>query len=217
MAIPRSAGLHWPRLAASEMRERLAPYAPATALTVVALLQIYASTVGPLSAWKGGGFGMFSTIDSPGSRFLRAYLHTEGHAVIVRVPASLLGLEREIRTLPLRRRLQDLANQMGNGIWVSTSVIPPGDRYRQLWRRYEEGQKGASREDKAAEAAIEAQNVRWVYRMLDGRDRDDAGDPVRVDRLDLEVWQIRFDRTRERLEAAPILSASANLHGVPGR
>lgn len=43
-------------------------------MIVVASLQIYRAKVSHLTPWKGGGFGMFSTIESGSTRFLRATL-----------------------------------------------------------------------------------------------------------------------------------------------
>ena len=40
-------------------------------LILIACLQIYLTQTQELSRWKGGGFGMFSTLDSPSARFLR--------------------------------------------------------------------------------------------------------------------------------------------------
>lgn len=51
---------------------------PVALLVVVALLQMtLAHTVG-LSPWKGGGFGMFSTVDSPDYRMVIVTVRLEG-------------------------------------------------------------------------------------------------------------------------------------------
>ncbi|MDG2390966.1 MAG: hypothetical protein P8M30_16790, partial [Planctomycetaceae bacterium] len=45
-------------------------------LVVVALTQIVRAYTVDQSPWKGGGFGMFASVDSPGNRERRAYLVT---------------------------------------------------------------------------------------------------------------------------------------------
>lgn len=52
---------------------------PVAVLVVVALLQMtLAHTVG-LSPWKGGGFGMFSTVDSPDYRMVIVTVRLQGN------------------------------------------------------------------------------------------------------------------------------------------
>ena len=56
-------------------------------LCVVAAAQLYFVNNHALSRWKGGGFGMFTTVDSPSARFLRVYLISETGEVPVLVPS----------------------------------------------------------------------------------------------------------------------------------
>ncbi|HVX57896.1 MAG TPA: hypothetical protein VHA37_09290, partial [Candidatus Saccharimonadales bacterium] len=58
------------------LNRRLLIAIPIVALVLIAGLQFVLATRYGLSAWKGGGFGMFSTVDSPDARFLRIYLIT---------------------------------------------------------------------------------------------------------------------------------------------
>jgi hypothetical protein len=49
-----------------------ASYLAPALLVLVAVLHAAAVSRGHITRWKGGGFAMFSTIDRPGNRFLRA-------------------------------------------------------------------------------------------------------------------------------------------------
>jgi len=69
---------------------------PCTLLVVVAALQIAQARISGLSAWSGGGFGMFSTTDAPSTRHL--------HVFTIRP-----GLRREIPQKMLPERAVDLA------------------------------------------------------------------------------------------------------------
>lgn len=72
---------------------------PVAVLVVVALLQMtLAHTVG-LSPWKGGGFGMFSTVDSPDYRMVIVTVRLQGNEG--RVP--LRDLVEGIGPTPLNR------------------------------------------------------------------------------------------------------------------
>lgn len=78
-------------------------------LVLIACLQLYLVHVHNLVPWKGGGFGMFASVDAPPARFLRCYLLTADGQLPVRVPASLQPLAVEIRALPLPERLSYFA------------------------------------------------------------------------------------------------------------
>ncbi len=104
--------------------ERLMPYAAAGLLTIVACRQIYLAKTQNLRPWKGGGFGMFSTVDR---RFFRSYLITDaGDALPVETPGSpLAGLSL---SAPTSERLARLARELRASTWATadTSGCPAG-------------------------------------------------------------------------------------------
>ena len=55
-------------------------------LVLVACVQLTLVRTSDLTAWKGGGFGMFSTYDAPTSRALRLVLLTEEGEAVVAFP-----------------------------------------------------------------------------------------------------------------------------------
>ena len=82
---------------------------PVLLLALVAANQIRLARTGPLSPWKGGGFGMFSTTDSPASRQLRIVVYGEGGARELEVPSRLVKLAAKTVTLPDPPHLRRLA------------------------------------------------------------------------------------------------------------
>ena len=54
------------------LANRLLKLSPVLAMCAIFSLQLWAATWSNLTPWKGGGFGMFSTCDSPDARFIRA-------------------------------------------------------------------------------------------------------------------------------------------------
>jgi hypothetical protein len=88
---------------------RLRSLVPVLLLVLVAAHQIRLARTGPLSPWKGGGFGMFSTSDSPASRRLRIVVHGEGGRREIEVPSRLVKLAAKAVTLPDPPRLRRLA------------------------------------------------------------------------------------------------------------
>jgi hypothetical protein len=89
--------------------------APAALVFGVAL-QRYNVEVHEQSPWIGGGFGMFSTIDAPGSRMVRAYVLTnEGPALIIEPRFS--EPKQLINTQPTERRLEVAARHLAAQEW----------------------------------------------------------------------------------------------------
>lgn len=85
---------------------------PALLLTLVASNQLRLATTEGLSPWSGGGFGMFSSTDSPGRRHLHALVQNESIRREVALPADLEETVRRATTLPNRRRLGRLAAEL---------------------------------------------------------------------------------------------------------
>ncbi len=109
----------------------LAVVAPAL-LCLITGIQIYLVRTQGLSPWKGGGWGMFSTVEAPSARFLRIYLVTEQGEISVLAPESLRGQELEVQTLPNSRRLERFATTLAQATWVPYRFVPAVMRYQQL-------------------------------------------------------------------------------------
>ncbi len=77
-------------------------------LVLIAVSQLGRAVVQDISPWKGGGFGMFSTLDRPTARSLELYLEFEDH-------------DRQFEPSP------------GNDLWKlreeALATIVPTDRY----------------------------------------------------------------------------------------
>ena len=91
------------------MPKRFIILLPPLLLVAVALNQLRLSATESLSPWSGGGFGMFASTDSPGSRHLHVYVHNAGVRKEIAFPASLQTQVLRATTLPSRYRLEQLA------------------------------------------------------------------------------------------------------------
>jgi hypothetical protein len=97
-------------------RDRLLSVLVPLVLVAVAATQVVVASTTDLTAWRGGGFGMFSTIDAHSTRFLRVTVDThDGRSVAVHVP-SLLAEDAEVheelvdhRAWPRQRTVDALA------------------------------------------------------------------------------------------------------------
>lgn len=97
--------------------------APTILLCAIAARQFWLATTGTLSPWKGGGFGMFATNDSPGNRFVRMTgLTSEGERVRVSIGTATLGLRADLmgrlRSYPSEHDLRSLAEALAGATFV---------------------------------------------------------------------------------------------------
>ena len=87
---------------------------PALLMLGVALVQVQLVRTAQLCPWKGGGFGMFASLDVGPNRRVRAYLVTDGLETSAK-PASprLRELAQKAGTLPSRAHLDRYALALG--------------------------------------------------------------------------------------------------------
>src|SRR5918993_690761 len=64
------------------------PYVAPVLLVAVAVQQIILSSAFHLSPWTGGGFGMFSSVDTFATRVLRGVLIVDGREIPIRLGSS---------------------------------------------------------------------------------------------------------------------------------
>jgi hypothetical protein len=100
------------------LRNRTPALVVLTALVAMLGVHLVLRTNDDLSPWKGGGFAMFSTVDSPGMRTVTVWADVAG----VEEPVGLVGswddASRELRALPTAARTMALAR----GVASSTLV-----------------------------------------------------------------------------------------------
>jgi hypothetical protein len=85
---------------------------PALLLVAVAVTQIALAHRAHLSAWSGGGFGMFSTTDSPARRHLHAWAIRPGLRSELEIPEQLEVPVRRALALPTDARLRPVAEAL---------------------------------------------------------------------------------------------------------
>ncbi|MDQ3802393.1 MAG: hypothetical protein M3416_00835 [Acidobacteriota bacterium] len=183
---------------------------------MVACVQLWTAATSELSPWKGGGFGMFSTVESPSSRIIRAYLITGGVKVPVQVPEQYRRLASQIRTKPSQPAVEELAAALAARQWATYNVLPTQDRYYRLHEKYFPGSPlprdgDASRRLRHASDLNELfGQMQWVY-MVRGGERADH--PLEFESVEVECLQMKFDRARSRLVLEAVVRAGRKRHG----
>jgi hypothetical protein len=89
--------------------QRIAIAAPSVLLCLIAAAQMILASTAGLSPWKGGGFGMFASVDSVASRRVRLYVDAAERSEEIEVPASLVDAADRVAAWPHRRALEGLA------------------------------------------------------------------------------------------------------------
>ena len=94
------------------MLRRLAIGSPAVLLLVVASAQMLLARTSDLSPWKGGGFGMFASVDGSPFRWARIYVFAAERSEEIAIPPSLDDQAQRVATWPHRRALEALARSV---------------------------------------------------------------------------------------------------------
>ena len=85
---------------------------PVSLLLLVACAQVMLATTSGLSPWKGGGFGMFSTTDDGGRRYVRVFVSAADRSEEIAIAPSLEDAARRASVLPADGELARLARQV---------------------------------------------------------------------------------------------------------
>jgi hypothetical protein len=85
---------------------------PAALMVVVGAVQISLALTSGLTPWKGGGFGMFSTLDHGAFRGVDIVIEAPGRSETLDVPASLEELAARTASFPSDWFLQRLAREV---------------------------------------------------------------------------------------------------------
>lgn len=180
-------------------------------LCIIALLQIYLVRTASLSPWKGGGFGMFSTVDSSEARFLRIYLVTEVDEIPILVPDSLNPLARKARTIPTLQNLTGLGQHLAQGTWVPYEFVSAMQRYQNLHAGDEAFPDTSATGDIStgmmsvveSEPTISLEGLD-LFRMVEpGEAEPPPGSALEFTSVRVELWKYRFDNQTLTLIALP--------------
>ena len=178
-------------------------------LVLVALNQIRLAHTSWLSPWKGGGFGMFSSTDDPGQRFIGTEAGDSSDrpiAIKMSFPGGILSTSsaRRLSCIPDQGLLQLVADQM-----LRLPFVPTGIRRESLIEKVRSGNP-QSRLPVPAEGGEPP-----VYRVLTNRDpRVDPGRLTVLRRLTLQMWRLVFDPGTWRV-TVPRLPISATSEVSP--
>ena len=82
---------------------------PVALLLTTAAIQVALATTGTLSPWKGGGFGMFASIDGLAFREVRVHVASPDRSEGLLIPPSLEAMAARTSAFPHATALEGLA------------------------------------------------------------------------------------------------------------
>jgi hypothetical protein len=186
----------------------LLPYLPVSLLVLVALAQTVLVLKKDLTRWKGGGFGMFSTADTPFARFLRIYVVVAEHEYAVPVPASLRDVAQAARVLPTQARVDDLAQRLARGKWVrdDTALLDPDSRdtirHQLLTMADVQVDDVVDQIDQLCRQRASRARTALLLRMMGPNDlRPPSATVIEPEEIRVELWRYRFDDESKQLNA----------------
>lgn len=182
-------------------------------LCAVACVQIYVALTKTLSPWKGGGFGMFSTVDSPDARFLRIYLINDNEETAVILPDSLKTLGREVQTIPSAALLSELGQRLAQGRWAPYRLTDPVRQYQNAQSPNESLSGLAAPDDHNAIKTLPDGQIVFpkLLRMEEkSAPRIKAEEAVAFQRVRVEVWKYTLDTGSSQLKAAKFLETTVD-------
>ena len=182
-------------------------------LCLVAGLHVYRVNVHDQSPWKGGGFGMFSTVDSPPARYLKVYLLTDEGEIPVELPDRLSKRAAELCTAPNEEKLDYLTEQAAGLSWKSD---------RRYWQKvatqFNVLRAGERPIDRRYVEPPQIMSVRFEPRrpgeksavVAAGRDMSlNAGDEfVSYHAVRIELWRLAFESDQKQVHGTRSLSCT---------
>ena len=197
------------------LKERILIYAAPVLLIFIAGIQIYLAHTQNLTAWKGGGFGMFSTVDSSGARFFRASLVTSSETFPIEIPQHLRRIARKARAIPTKKHLDHLAKALLEETWIPyeydqflASDLPQRQSPFKFLQDFF-NQSGQPKEKEGSDTLRVVNNYfsDLQPRLRTKRDFEHPNQNVilPIEKVLLELWQVKFDSDSVVLSASKLL------------
>jgi hypothetical protein len=187
------------QLPGNKLTDRFYLYLSPFLLLTIASIQFYFAHAYELTPWKGGGFGMFSTVDALDTRFLKIFLITPNGAIPADVPANLEQDKTRIRSLPTPSRIAALAEAMARGTWIDCDI-----RRREVFAKV----TGAPSSDASSPATRSTGKPRMVRQLEPDEVAHSSAEIVEFSSIRVEFWRYRFDPGDAILRAGKVLEVT---------
>lgn len=169
-------------------------------LLLVAGLHWYRVEFRDQSPWKGGGFAMFSTVDSPAARTVRCYLLTDFGEVAVEPPKRLEKWISEMRIAPARETMPIIAERLAEATWVRA-----GYQWRSMSRELE-GQQRPERSISSSTTETQSLTALGI-----GEPLPPAAEIVAIRGVRVEFWRYAYDGSTATIANRKLMEYSQSV------
>lgn len=178
-------------------------------LCLVAALHCLRVTTAGQTPWKGGGFGMFSTIDSEHSRFVHAYLLTSAGRLPLQIPSEFEKKVAELRAAPDQALAKELAAKLAERNWIDPQALQ--QNIAEQLRRQPDGVPLTGdrlREIRSATLPPTTKNSQPSFSLLVAANADTASHAIPFEGIRVEVWKYEMPVGTTRLQPRLLFFAS---------
>ncbi|KAF0244824.1 MAG: hypothetical protein FD180_2195 [Planctomycetota bacterium] len=195
-------------LRCDQMRDRINLAFASLLLFGVAVVQIVRVHTTGQSAWKGGGFGMFATSDSPDARILRCVLIGKDGEHRVPLPKKFSKAIMLTRTVPSEHNVTELCRAALALEWVREDYVAVEPLESQP-SKDDSGGGAMPGEATGRSSTSRIDQANLTYRALGGKEPHPPAELLlEVQKIRLEVWRIRLDSTGTRFELVHLRSVT---------
>lgn len=193
---------------ASRVRLYLKALIAPLCLAMIAMGQIRNARSSSLSPWKGGGFGMFSSVDSQAARFLHIYLITGKGEIPVAAPAALAAKSEPLKVSPNRERIDQFAQRL-----TELRFVDLDRKWHKIDRQVksQDGQHATTRDALYSESSEPARSSWQSHGRLTGvraAGVSAADEVVLFQAIRVEVWRLVYDQTTNQLLTQKIIEST---------
>ena len=183
------------------MFRRTYKYLPSIILILVAVVQLTLSYQFNLSPWKGGGFGMFSSVYRPESRYIKVYLETENKRIPAELPDTIISsLIYKTMSFPIKRNLELIAEKLLDLDWYYRNPTEKSARrYSVLSSIYKTEDKSISKE--------KDDEILYATSSIPNNNAE-IEKPLDLDGISLELWYYKFDKDKNKLSGIKYMTVS---------
>jgi hypothetical protein len=196
---------------ASKLMNGLAAAVVPALLCIVAARQVYLVRAERLTPWKGGGFGMFATVESGATRVVRVSLEKrDGDRVLalpVKLPTELAPIALDLSQRPTRLAAENLAIVLARLPWLEAPELD--EIYRLSAPEF--AAVAVSSKIRGTPATLlrgVLEKPRAWIGGLKSSGRFGGGRPIEFDQTVVEVWQLEFDDRTRTVTPRRIVSGS---------
>ena len=196
--------------------------APAV-LCSVALVCLFRVVAYDQSPWKGGGFGMFSTLETPQARYLKVFLVAGPNEIPVEIPETLKKDVARMQTVPSESQLESIGNRLAMldwkdelSWWQNVSDQWNDNHHDQVDGPFDAQhlKKLISSSSSSTSVVLPRGSKRKLKSVGASAVMNEADRCVRYDSVRVELWRSSFDSSSNSMSVRKVMESTHRYAGA---